>query len=132
MITQYTVLPFLIPEVYAGFAEAQGIMRVDDNTLTLEFEIRDSLVGLFNSGMKEIEIPLKEVISITLNKGWFKIAFIIRTQKLNSLGNLPKQQRGQIKLYLSYEDEEIAEWLVSFLMLKISEKKLNLLDGYYT
>ena len=125
----FTILRFLIPEVYAGFAEAQGLMRVDENTLMLEFEIRDSLVGLLKSRIKEIKIPISEIDSVTLNKDWFKISLIIRTQKLSSLGDLPKQERGQIKLHLSHEDGEIAEWLVSFLMLSISDKKLNLLDG---
>lgn len=132
MIPQFTSLRFLIPEVYAGFAEAQGLMRVYENTLILEFEIRDSLVGLLKSGVKEIGILISEIDSVILNKDWFKISFIIRTQKLSSLGDLPKQERGQIKLHLSLEDEEIAEWFASFLMLKISEKKLNLLDGNYT
>jgi hypothetical protein len=90
MLPQFTSLPFLIPEVYAGFAEVQGIMRVDENTLMLEFEIRDSLVGMLKSGVKEIRIPISEIVSVTLNKGWFKISFIIRTQKLSSLGDLPK------------------------------------------
>lgn len=129
MLLQFTSLRFLISDVYAGFAEAQGLMRVDENTLTLEFEIKDSLVGLLKSGVKEVRVPISEIDSVTLNKGLFKTSFIIRTQRLSSLGDLPKQERGQLRLHLSREDRETAEWLISFLMLRISEKKLNLLDG---
>lgn len=103
-------------------------MRVDENTLTLEFEIKDSLVGLLKSGVKEVRIPIGEINSVILKKGWFKTAFIIRAQRLSSLGELPKQDRGQLRLYLSREDRETAEQLVSFLMLRISENKLELLD----
>ncbi|MBD2451308.1 hypothetical protein H6G76_30115 [Nostoc sp. FACHB-152] len=131
MIQPLITLPFVIPDIYAGFAEAQGIIRIEDNTLILEFVIRDSLVGLLKSGVKEIRIPISEIVSVTLNKGWFKISLIIRTQKLSSLGNLPKQEAGQIKLSLLREDGEIAEKLALFLRLKISEEKLNLLDGTY-
>jgi hypothetical protein len=128
MIPEFTSLPFLILDVYEGFAVAKGLMRVNENTLTLEFEIKDNFLGLFKSGVKEVRISIDEIDSVTLKKGWFKIAFIIRTQKLSSLGKLPKQDHGQIRLNLLREDRKTAESVVSFLMLRISEKKLKLLD----
>lgn len=128
MIPEFISLPFLILDVYEGFAVAKGLMRVDENTLTLEFEIEDSFIGLFKSGVKEVRIPIDEIDSVTLKRGWFATALIIRTQRLSSLGKLPKQDRGQIRLNLSGEDRKTAESVVSFVMLRISEKKLNLLD----
>jgi len=128
MIPEFISLPFLILDVYEGFAVAKGLMRVDENTLTLEFEIKDSFIGLFKSGVKEVRIPIDEIDSVTLKRGWFATALIIRTQRLSSLGKLPKQDRGQIRLNLSGEDRKTAKSVVSFVMLRISEKKLNLLD----
>jgi len=42
-------LPFTIPDLYADFAEAQGIARLDDDILILEYQTKDSIVGMIKS-----------------------------------------------------------------------------------
>lgn len=121
-------LPFSFANVYEGFAKAQGILRVDENALTLEFEIKDNLFGVLKSGIKEVIIPIQYIESVTLNKSWLRTALIVRVQSLKILSHIPKHNQGQLWLYISWKDRDIASKFASFLRLKISENQLKLLD----
>jgi len=121
-------LPFSFANVYEGFAKAQGILRVDENALTLEFEIKDNLFGVLKSGIKEVIIPIQYIDAVTLNKSWLRTALVVRVQSLKLLGHIPKHNQGQLWLYISRKDRNIASNFASCLRLKISENQLELLD----
>ncbi|MEQ8537097.1 MAG: hypothetical protein RIB93_06495 [Coleofasciculus sp. D1-CHI-01] len=121
-------LPFSFANVYEGFAKAQGILRVDENALTLEFEIKDNLFGVLKSGIKEVIIPIQYIESVTLNKSWLRTALVVRVQRLKLLSYIPKHDQGQVWLYISRNDRYIASQVASFLRLRISENEINLLD----
>jgi hypothetical protein len=122
-------LPFSFANVYEGFAKAKGILRVDENALILEFEIKDNLFGVLKSGIKEVIIPIQYIDSVTLNKSWLRTALVVRVQSLKLLGHIPKHNQGQIWLYISRNNRDIASQFASFLRLKISENQLELLDN---
>ncbi|MEQ9549525.1 MAG: hypothetical protein RIM23_07895 [Coleofasciculus sp. G3-WIS-01] len=121
-------IPFSFVNVYEGFAKAQGILRVDENTLTLEFEIKDNFFGVLTSGIKEVIIPIKYIDSVTLNKNWLRTTLVVRVQSLKLLSHIPKHNQGKLWLYISRNDRDIASRFASFLRLKISENEINLLD----
>ncbi|MFP4121913.1 MAG: hypothetical protein ACOC07_15720 [Coleofasciculus sp.] len=122
-------LPFSFANVYEGFAKAQGILRVDEDTLTLEFEIKDNFFGVLKSEIKEVIIPIQYIESVTLNKSWLKTVLIVRVQSLKILSHIPKHNQAQLWLYISRKDRNIASKFASFLRLKISENEIKLLDA---
>jgi hypothetical protein len=121
-------LPFSFANVYEGFAKAQGIVRVDEDALTLEFEIKDNFFGVLKSGIKEVIIPIQYIESVTLNKSLLRTALVVRVQSLKILSHIPKYNQGQLWLYISRKERDIASQVASFLKLKISENEIKLLD----
>ena len=57
MPDQSITLPFKVPDLFAGFAEGKGLAKASPSELVLEFVVKDTVLDLFKSGMKEIRIP---------------------------------------------------------------------------
>src|SRR5262249_17377221 len=121
-------LPFSIPKVYEGFAKAHGIARMTSSGLTLEFEVKDGIVGMIKSGVREVQISIDDLHVLELRKGWLRTRLFIRTRRMTAVTRIPGNRAGVIELRVAREDRQIAETLVSLVMLKLSERELEKLD----
>jgi hypothetical protein len=126
---QLPSLPFVIPRVFGDLAVARGMARATPAGLTLEFEIKDSLVGLIRSGVREIHIAVEDLDRLDLRKGWFRTTLVVRTRRMAVLDKVPGHQAGSIQLRIAREDRPVAEALVSTMMLSLSERELERLAG---
>ena len=61
MPDQSITLPFTVPNLFAGFAEGKGLAKVSPSELILEVVVKETVLDVFKSGMKEIHIPRSEV-----------------------------------------------------------------------
>jgi len=122
-------LPFSIPKLYEGFATAHGIARMTSSGLTLEFEVKDGIVGMIKSGVREVQIAIDDLHVLELRKGWLRTRLFIRTRRMTAVTRIPGNRAGVIELRVAREDRHIAETLVSLLMLKLSERELEKLES---
>ena len=118
-------LPFSIPNVYEGFATAHGMARITSSGLTLEFEVKDGIVGMIKSGVREVQIAIDDLHVLELRKGWLRTRLFIRTRRMTAVTRIPGNRAGVIELRVAREDRQIAEALVSLVMLKLSERELE-------
>jgi hypothetical protein len=132
MSPQFFSLPFTIPGVYEGLASAHGVAHPTREGLTLEFQVKDGFVGMVKSRIKEVAIPLQEIVSIELKDGWFRKRLFIRARSLATLTRIPGHESGQIVLKIARKDLPMARELVSVLRLSLSEKELqSTLDAFH-
>src|SRR5262245_36087847 len=117
-------VPFSFPDVYQGFAEGGGIATATTAGLTLEFQVKDSLVGMIKSDIHKVAIPINELHSIALKQGWFGTRLSIRVKNMTILARVPGSNTGEVELRVARRDKATAQTLVSILMLSLSEKKL--------
>ena len=121
-------LPFFIPNVYEGLATANGMARITEAGLTLEFEVKDGIVGMLKSGIREVLLPIDDLHRLELRKSWLKTRLFIRTHRMAAVSRIPGNHAGGIELGVARQDRQIAEALVSVMMLKLSERELERLD----
>lgn len=117
-------LPFVIPSVYEGLATARGMARLSPAALILEFEVKDSIVGVIKTGVREVQVPIEEIHRLDLRKGWFRTRLLIRAHRMMTFDKVPGQKSGTIELRVAREDRSVAEALVSTLKLRLSEREL--------
>ena len=122
-------LPFFIPKVYEGLAKANGIARISPAGLTLEFQVKDSFVGMLTSEVREVHISIDDLLHLELRKGWFKTRLVIRTRRMAAVNMIPGNHVGGIELGVTRQDRKIAETLVSILALSRSERELENLEN---
>ena len=114
------LVPFRIDSIYAGLGACNGLLRDEGEQLCLEFEIKDSVVGLLKSGVKQVRIPMKDLVSVTLVKGWLGrtwlgVKIVIQAAQMTTLKDVPGTTGGRVELSIARKDREAAEEFVASL-----------------
>ena len=128
MTWSHQSLPFSIPEVYEGFARAQGLMKVVDNQLILEFEVKEAILDWIKLNSQSIGIPLSQVESVTFKPGWFRDTLTFKVASFDCLQNLPKHQHGRFKVYLSRQDRDLSQEFSRLLQNQILDLQIQRLE----
>lgn len=122
-------LPFSIPEVYEGFAHAQGLMKVVENDLVLELEVKESIFDWIKLSRQSIAIPLAELESVTFKRGWFRDTLTVRVASLACLKDVPKHGNGRLKVCLSRQDRELSQEFSHLLQDQILDLQIQRLES---
>ncbi|MGJ3248439.1 MAG: hypothetical protein ACFE0I_20445 [Elainellaceae cyanobacterium] len=117
-------LPFAFPDTFEGFVESRGAARLDGEALVLEFQSQDGVVGVLKSGIREVTIPLRDIESVSLYRGWFRTILMVSVRRMSLLADLPHHDRGTLRLRIARSDRPLAEQWDSFLRLTISHRQL--------
>ena len=115
MSEESITLPFSVPHLFAGFAEGKGLAKASPANLILEFVVKDTIVSVFKSGMKEIRIPRAEIDRVGLKRGWFGAKVDIRVKSLKWLTELPGCDNGEVTLHIARKDRDQAAAFVRVL-----------------
>ena len=115
MCDQSVTLPFRVPDLLAGFAEGKGLAKASTTEIALEFVVKDTVLEVFKSGVKEIRIPRTEIDVVRLKRGWFGAKVHIRVKSLKWLGDLPGCDSGEITLQIARRDRDLAGDFVQML-----------------
>jgi len=129
MMWLHRSLPFSIPEVYEGFARAQGLMKVVENELVLELEVKEAIFDWIKLSSQSIGIPLAELESVTFKRGWFRDTLTVRVASLDCLKDVPKHENGRFKVYLSRQDRELSQEFSHLLQDRLLDLQIQRLES---
>jgi len=118
-------LPFVITELYSGLATVQGLVSLEQDDLILEFQIKDGLVGVLKSQVREVRVPLRELEAITLEKKWLSLGLVLKAYRIRTLLDIPSSEAGRVVLKLTKRDEAVAIQLVNHVQVKLSEHRFD-------
>lgn len=112
-------VPFSI-QILGGWGQCEGLLREEDRGLTLEFQSKDAVAGLLKTGVKRVHVPLKDLVSVTLSKGWLGgrwlgVTLVLQAARLETLQEVPGMSQGKVELRIAAKDRAAAELLVENL-----------------
>lgn len=109
----------------SGLSQINGVGKFSSAGIVLEFESK--LFGLIAIGVKEVRIPLTEILDVKFKKGVLKrgAKIELRTKTFTRLSQLPYKD-GKLTLKLDRDDYERAEEAVSRLQKDMIEEKESL------
>jgi hypothetical protein len=112
-------VPVTLSEIYQGFASGSGLVRDEGEALCLEFQVKDSVVGLLKSEIKQVRIPRADLASVAIRSHFFGLTtkLIIGVNRLESVQDVPGMEQGRIILHVARKDRAAAEQLVAGLRL---------------
>ncbi|MGD8746867.1 MAG: hypothetical protein PVI44_00240 [Balneolaceae bacterium] len=122
-------VPFEISDVSYGLKKVQGLMRPKKEGIEFEFEVEDSFIGYFKSGITTLLIPYSDIEEITFKKGWFGSKVILEGTSMKSFQNLPGAEAASCSLDIRRKDKKDAEAIISKARMYLSEYRLDRLDG---
>jgi hypothetical protein len=124
MVQEFIRFGFSIPNVWKeGFAEVSGLAKVSEFGLILEFE--GIQLGKPKSSVKEVQIPLAEIESVSLKASWLKTEMVVKTRSLNTLNGVPGSGQGEVTLRVPRKEKEAARRAFSVLSLRITEMEVD-------
>ncbi len=120
-------VPFTIAKLYGGLAKASGCIRFDGKNVSLEFEVKDDVLGYVSSGIKNISIPLSEIVSLQLKQGLFVWinSIEITTDQLSTLKNVPRSEQGRAKLQIARRDLPLAKRFATAVQRVLNPNEFN-------
>jgi len=106
-------VPFTISSLYAGLGQCHGIVYDEGDYLRFEYQLKDSISGMIRSGVKQVRIPVQQIISVDLVKGWLGsiragVKIVLQGASLDSLKDLPGMSQGKIELCVSKANSSLA------------------------
>lgn len=109
-------VPFSI-DLYAGFGQCDGLLRDEGTHLALEFQTKDTLAGILKTSVQQVRIPLKDLVAVTLTKGWFGaswsgVKIVLQAARMETLQNVPGMSQGRVELTVARDHRKAAEQLV--------------------
>lgn len=121
-------LPFKQKEIYLGLAEISGLLRIVDQTLEFEYQVKDTTLGFLDSSVKSCRIPLRIIDSIEVEKKWFSGKIEFTFNRIPNLDNPFQLEGNSLKLSVKKNDLKKAKSFRSKLMVEILERKIDQLD----
>ena len=120
MPSNFMSLPFWIPRT---LSVVDGIARVYESELVLEFEVRE---GLFRIVSREVVIPLEEIESVALKRrGFLRNALLFSTRRLHPASSIPGSRAGQFELYVTSDHKDKAREVESLLAYGLARRDLS-------
>ncbi len=79
-----------------GTREAEGLVRLEQDHLVLEVQTR--VLGLIQTGVKEVIIPLAEIAEVSYDYRVLHSLIRLRVRSLKAVADLPGQTGASLKL----------------------------------
>jgi len=119
-------IPFEISEIHAGFSEAQGTVRVEEEFLV--FNIQMITMGMFKQPAETVKIELAALSDIRIEKRIFRDRVYIRPKTNMLLEAIPGKHLGEVKLLVWRKHRTSALSLIDdvlFYLRKQRRKKVG-------
>ncbi|PYT01290.1 MAG: hypothetical protein DMF63_00095 [Acidobacteria bacterium] len=115
----FTTIPFKTESEH-GLTQVNGIAKFSSAGVVLEFESK--LFGLIGSGVKEVRLPVSEILDVNFRKGFFKrgAKIVIRMKTFTKLAEVPNQD-GKLTLKLVRDDFDRGQSAVEQLQKDLNQ-----------
>ena len=121
-------LPFHFPEVYEGFAEAEGLLVVTSDAIVLEYQIKDAFTGAFKSEVKKVVLPFEQIEDVEFRTNFLRADIAIQMNSMGLVQDVPNAKQGKVTLKIPRKHRREAAGIAYEVSITVSDRKLAKLD----
>ena len=118
-------IPIKFKDSYEGFAESSGLLSMNKDSIIIQFETQDAILGVIKSGLISIQIPLKNIVELGYKKSIFGNRITITVDDLAFIAEVPNRNNNEVTLIIERKHIEAAIDFVRAIRLERSEKEYN-------
>ncbi len=122
-------IPVRFPEIYEGFADAEGVLRISPDALTLEYQVKDSLLGVVKSGVNTAVIPFDRIDEVDFRSNLFRTVLNVRVSSMQTVEDVPGSKQGKVSLKIPRRYKREAAEIAHEASIRSSQSKLDRLEG---
>jgi hypothetical protein len=113
-------VPVTTGYLYGGLGQCEGLLRDEGDHLCLEFQIKDALAGIVRTGVRKARVPLTDLVSVTISKGWLGTTWLgvtiaLQAARMETFRDVPGASQGRLDLGVARKDCAAAERFVAGL-----------------
>ena len=105
-------IPFNIPNVWGGFAEASGIASLNQKSMIVAFERKD-VTGVVKSSVKRVAFSFNDITEVQLSQGMWGSSIEVQTANMDPASAVPGSEQGRFKLRIKRKHRPQAEQWVA-------------------
>lgn len=121
-------LPFKQKDIYLGLAEISGLLRIEGDSLEIEYKVNDTTLGFLDSSVKSCHIPLRIIDSIEVEKKLFSAKFELTFNRIPDLGNPFQLEGNSLTFSVKKKDLERARSFRSSLMFRLLDREVEQME----
>lgn len=121
-------LPFNFPEVYEGFAEAEGLLVITSDAIVLEYQIKDIFTGAFKSEVKKVVLPFEQIDDVEFRTNFLRTDIAIQMNSMELVQDVPNAKQGKVRLKIPRKHRREAAAIAHEVSITVSERKINELE----
>ena len=91
-------IPVRFPQIYEGFANAEGVLSISSDALTLEFQVKDNILGVMKSDVRTAAIPFDRIDEVDFRSNLFRTVLNIRVSSMQIVEDVPGSKQGKVRL----------------------------------
>ena len=119
------VVPFSIPNSTHGLSETTGIARLEKNELVLEYQVKDSVLGVIKSDVKERRVPISELVDVKYRKGFLWPSMKFYARSMSVFEDIPGHEQGELQIHFERKHRTAARRLHSSIEIQLSNQMLK-------
>lgn len=96
----------------SGLMESDGLISFADEKLRIEFQTSDSVLGLFKTSIKEVEIDVENILQAFIERKMFSSELVLQGDSLRTFRNLPGSTGGNLRIKIHRQSQQAAQNLV--------------------
>lgn len=113
---------FTISDLYGNMAKASGVALIQDDDLLIEYETKDTVLGIIKSGVKELHIPLSDIASARLSRQFWSTKLTLQSHRLKSFEDFPGHTSGKVELVFDRQTRAASERLAADIARRIAQR----------
>ena len=122
-------IPIQFPQIYEGFANAEGVLRISSDALTLEFQVKDNILGVMKSDVRTAAIPFDRIDEVDFRSNIFRTVLNIRVSSMQIVEDVPGSKQGKVSLKIPRRYKKEASEIAHEASIRSSQSKLDRLEG---
>ena len=126
--THMQSIPFTIPNINHGFFTAEGLIKLEDDYLHLEYHYKDGIIGAYKGDVARRKIPVGKLEEVRLKRRLFSHYLQLRASSLTVFEDLPGVDGSVLSLKIARKYRRQADRMVSEVSILLSEIQLDSIE----
>lgn len=116
-------IPIKLSDSFEGLAESKGIISLKEDSVNIQFQTKDAILGVMKSGLIEVSIPLVNLVELSYKKSLFGNKLILKVDDLRIIEKMPNSDNSEVVLSIARGDIDEAIDFVRAIKMDQSEKE---------
>jgi hypothetical protein len=119
-VTELARLPFMITDIYAGFAKIHGIMIVTPERLLFEYQMSDNVFGAIAGRITKRSVNFGDLEKVERKTGFFAPRVNLTAKRLETFSKFPHRDPSIFQIRVSWKNRKLIRPALAEIELHLS------------